>query len=420
MKEPTHKSLPLSHVRVVDLTNVIAGPVATRVLGQLGAQVIKVEQPWGRAIGNISMHTDTDGQPRGYNTVASFNEVNRAKLSIGINLAHEGGKQLFRNLVSVSDVVIDNYSPRVMGNLGLDYDRLRELRPDLIMVSMPALGGTGPWANHISFGPGTDALGGLSDVTGYEGGPPHKPGNFYADPNSAFHVATGIMAALRQRHRTGRGQHIEIVLREVTMAVVGEYFLGYQLTGKNPERIGSQHPSMAPHNVYRCKGDDAWVVIAVSSDEEWRRFCAAIGDPDWTGDDRFTTTTGRWHHRAELDALIQTWTEQRTSSEAMGILQGNGVGAGAVLKIPEILDDPHWRESGFIGNTEHPEAGSSRQPGLSWRFSKAKLNTSQRAPLYAEHSDWVLSELLDLPGDEIARLRRENTAPLEPVERLSW
>ena len=177
MKEASRKPLPLSHVRVIDLTNVIAGPVATRVLGQLGAQVIKVEQPWGRAIGNISMHTAADGRPRPYNTVATFNEVNRAKLSIAIDLAHEGGKRLFRNLVGVSDVVIDNYSPRVMGNLGLSYEALRKVRPDLIMVSMPAMGSSGPWANYISFGPGTDALGGLSDVTGYKGGPPHKPGN---------------------------------------------------------------------------------------------------------------------------------------------------------------------------------------------------------------------------------------------------
>ena len=279
MTQKNNKLLPFRHVRIIDLTNVIAGPVTTRVLGQLGAQIIKVELPWGRAIGNVQMHTQDTEQPRPYNTVATFNEVNRAKMSIAINLAHEGGRGLFRELVSVSDVVLENYSPRVMPNLSLSYESLVKVRPDLIMVSMPGLGESGPWVNHISFGPGTDALSGLSDVTGYEGGPPHKPGNFYADPNSAFHVATSIMAALRQRHRTGRGQHVQVVLREATMAIIGEQFLGYQLNGKPPQRMGSRHPSMAPHNVYRCNGDDAWVVIAVESDDEWQRFCSAIGEP---------------------------------------------------------------------------------------------------------------------------------------------
>ena len=414
MTEASNHPFPLSHIRIVDLTTVIAGPVVTRVLGQLGAQVIKIEQPWGRTIGRVPMH-GKEGHPRPYNTNATFNEVNRAKLSIPINLAHESGRRLFRKLVSVSDVVIENFSPRVMGNLGLSYEALREVRPDLIMASMPAMGRSGPWANYISLGPGTDALAGLSDVTGYQGGPPHKPGNYYSDHNSAFHVTTALLAALRQRHRTGKGQHMEIALREATMAVIGEYFLEYQLTGRAPRRIGNHHHSMAPHNVYRCKGDDSWVVIAVASDEEWRHFCAAIGDAHWCRDERFATTAGRWHHQAELDLLIQAWAEQRTHYEVMSALQRNGVKAGAVLKAPEILEDPHWSQSGFIDRTEHPEVGSYRHPGLPWRFSKAKCIGGQRAPLYAEHSDWVLTNLLSLGEDEIAQLRQENTAPLEPV-----
>ena len=405
--------LPLSHVRIVDLTNVIAGPVVTRVLGQLGAQVIKVEQPWGRPV----TQTREPGQPRPYNTAATFNEVNRAKLSISIDLAHTGGKALFQQLVSVSDVVIENFSPRVMGNLDLSYEALREIRPDLIMVSMPAMGGSGPWSSYIAFGPGTDALGGLSDVTGYQWGPPLKPGNFYADQNSAFHVATGIMAALLQRRRTGQGQHMEIVLREATMAIIGEFFLEYQLTGRPPQRIGNHHASMAPHNVYRCKGDDAWAVIAVASDEEWRRFCEAIGDPMWCQEDKYATVMARWHDQGEMDGLIQTWTEQRTHDEVMDTLQRHGVKAGAVLKSPEILEDPHWRARGSIDRTEHPEGGSYIHPGLPWGNYRPPGNLGRPAPLFAEHSDWILRNLLDVGEDEIAQLREEHAAPLEPVER---
>ncbi|MBI4338260.1 MAG: CoA transferase [Chloroflexi bacterium] len=410
------QSFPLSHVRVIDLTNVIAGPVATRVLGQLGAQVIKVEQPWGRAIGRVAMHGQQPGHARPYNAIASFNEVNRAKRSVAINLAHENGKGLFYKLVAVSDVLVENYSPRVMGNLGITYAALRKVRPDLVMVSMPAMGASGPWANHICFGPGTDALGGLSDVTGYQGGPPHKPGNFYADHNSAFHVATAVMAALRQRHRTGQGQHIQVVLREATMAVIGEFFLGYQLTGHPPQRMGSHHPAMVPHNVYRCKGDDAWAVIAVASEEEWQCFCKAIGSPPWCCEERFGTFLERWRHQEELDRLIQGWTEQRTPHEVMEVLQGHGVKAGAVLKAPEILENPHWRERGFVDRTEHPEAGSYKHPGLPWKSSRSPANLGQRAPLYAEHREWVLGELLGVGDEEAVQLRAAATTPAEPVE----
>ena len=416
-KKAQGHALPLQHVRVVDLTNVIAGPVSTRVLAQLGAEVVKVELPWGRAIGNVAMHTSQPGQPRAYNTVASFNEVNRAKRSIAIDLTHDSGKQVFRDLVSVSDVVIENYSPRVMSNLGLSYDSLVEERPDLIMVSMPALGNQGPWSSYISFGPGTDALGGLADVTGYEGGPPHKPGNFYADHNSAFHVATGIMAALRRRLRTGKGQRMEIVLREATMAVIGEYFLGYQLTGEPPKRMGSRHPTMAPHNVFRCKGDDSWVVIAIASDEEWARYCSAVGDLDWSRDERYATNAARLENQDELDAAIGTWTIQRTHHEVMTELQSHGVKAGAVLKAPEILDDPQFRSRQYIDRTEHPDAGAHSHPGLPFKLSRAETSMGRRAPMYAEHSDWVLDDLLCRPEDDIAELRQNNTTPLAPVDR---
>ena len=416
----THKTqspLPLTGLRVIDLTNVIAGPVATRALGQLGAQVIKVEQPWGRSVGNIALYSEDSRQSRPYNMNAGFNEVNRAKLSISINLADAGGKNLFESLVGISDVVIENYSPRVMGNLGIDYESLRQIRPDLIMVSMPALGEPGPWSNHISFGPGTEGLGGLCDVTGYEGGPPHKPGNFYSDQTSAFHVATAIMAANWKRRRTGKGKHIKIVLRDVTMAVIGESFLEYQLTGRPPKRIGNRHPSMAPHNVYRCKGDDSWVVIAVASDEEWGRFREAIGNPDWSQSDQFATTEGRLLHQDELDDLIQEWTKGLTPQEAMQRLQSCGVKAGAVLKAPEILEDPHYSARGFIDVTEHPDGGAYRHPGLSWKFSSAPTALGQRAPMFAEHSDWVLKDLLSVPQNDVDDLQKEAIVPLVPVAR---
>jgi crotonobetainyl-CoA:carnitine CoA-transferase CaiB-like acyl-CoA transferase len=411
------RKYPLTGIRIVDLTNVIAGPVSTRVLAQHGAEVIKIEVPWGRAIGNIAMHTDVPGEERPYNKVASFNEVNRGKQSIAIDLVHEEGRNLLRELISISDVVIENYSPRVMGNLGLTYDSLVRERPDLIMVSMPALGGDGPWSSYISFGPGTDALGGLSDVTGYQDGPPHKPGNYYADHNSAFHVSTGIMAALSQRRRTGKGQRMEIVLREVTMAVIGEQFLGYQLSGEAPVRMGSRHRDAAPHNVYPCRGDDEWVVIGVESDQEWQRLCDAIGNPDWCQVQRYTTVKGRLANEDELDSKISDWTRTQDKSVVMHDLQHHGVKAGAVMKSPDVLNDPHFQSRNFIDETEHQDAGTNRHPGLPFKLSGSEQKMGLPAPMFAEHRDWILSELLSLEESAITKLNNQNTTPRVPVDR---
>ena len=408
---------PLNGIRVVDLTNVIAGPVSTRVLANLGAQVIKVEVPWGRAIGNVTMHTSEPGEIRPYNKVVSFNEVNRGKRSIAIDLVQEKGRNLLINLIRISDVVIENYSPRVMGNLGIHFQVLARERPDLIMVSMPALGVTGPWSSYISFGPGTDALGGLSDVTGYQDGPPHKPGNYYADHNSAFHVSTAIMAALNQRRRNGKGQHIEIVLREATMAVIGEKFLEYQMTNEAPVRIGNRHAGSVPHNVYPSRGNDEWVTIAVETESEWRRFCDAIGSPNWCKEQRFATNLERLDNQGELDANIADWTRGQSNYEVMEILQNKGIKSGAVLKSPDVLSDPHFQARKFIDETDHQDAGTARHPGLPFIMSKSENKMGVPAPMFAEHTDWVLGELLSLREADITFLRRHDITPQEPVQR---
>lgn len=411
------KPLPLTGVRALDLTNVIAGPVATRMLSHLGAEIIKIELPWGRGVGNMAMFTTDKAVERPYNKNAGFNEVNRAKKSLALDLADPRGKRIFEELVSISDVVIENYSPRVMPNLGLSYERLRTLRPDLVMVSMPALGRPGPWSDYISFGPGTEGLGGICHVTGYEGGPPGKPGNFYSDQTSAFHVAAAIMAAIWKRRRTGRGKRLEIVLRDVTMAVIGEKFLEYQLTGRGPGRVGNRHHGMAPHNVYQCRGEDAWVVIAVASDKEFARLADATGNAEWKSDARFASMAARLNNRDTLDSLIREWTLRHNPQEAMHCLQASGVRAGAVLKAPEALADPQYKARGFVDHTHHPEGGEFKHPGLSFKSSAAMTSLGRRAPLFAEHSDWAITELLGHLSSTAETLHTEGVAPLVPVAR---
>ncbi|GBD11769.1 Acetyl-CoA:oxalate CoA-transferase [bacterium HR23] len=408
-------SLPLEGIRIVDLTLVIAGPVATRVLSALGAQVIKVEAPWGRTIGRVHSLPSQPGASRPYNANPAFNEVNRGKWSIALNLQHPLGKDAFLRLVSVSDVVIENFSPRVLPNLGLDYPVLRQHRPDIILVSMPALGHKGPWRNYISFGPGTDALGGLSSITGYEGGPPHKPGNYYADQNAAYHTAFAVLTALYRRRRTGRGAHLRIALREATQAVIGEYFLETQMTGCIPTRMGNRHPWMAPHGIYPCRGDDAWVAIACATDQHFRALCAVIGRPDLASDPRFVDSLSRKHNEAQLDEPMSAWTRLHTPKEAMHILQQAGVPAGAVFTVPQMLEDPHWRALGFIREVAHPEMGKALHPGLPWRASGLAPRQDAPAPLFAEHHRTVLHDLLGLPAEVVAQMEAEKVAPLEPV-----
>ena len=307
---------------------------------------------------------------------------------------------MFEELVFISDIVIENYSPRVMPNLGLTYDHLRTLRPDLIMVAMPALGRPGPWSNHISFGPGTEGLGGMCHVTGYQDGPPSKPGNFYSDQTSAFHVATAIMAAIWKRRRTGQGKRLEIVLRDVTMAVIGEYFLEYQLTGRSPTRIGNRHPSMAAHNVYRCKGDDAWVVIAVASDAEFDSLSDAAGNAHWKTDPRFSTMSARLQNQDTLDSLIeemdQSSARPRRRCTTSRLQESRPAQSSSP---PRPSPHPQYQARGFIDHTHHPEAGDFKHPGVSFKSSGTLADLGRRAPLFAEHSEWVLDDLLGVPQE---------------------
>jgi crotonobetainyl-CoA:carnitine CoA-transferase CaiB-like acyl-CoA transferase len=408
--------LPLEGIRIVDLTLVIAGPVATRILAALGAEVIKVEAPWGRAIGRGSSPPSLPGAPRPYNALPTFNEVNRGKKSISLNLQHPLGREAFLRLVTLSDVVVENLSPRVLPNLGLDYPVLRRYRPDVILVSMPALGHKGPWGHYIAFGPGVEALGGLSSITGYEGGQPHKPGNYYADQNAAFHAALAVLVAVYRRRRTGRGAHLRVVLREATQATMGEFFLEPQMTGRIPTPMGNRHPWMAPHGIYPCRGEDAWVAIACATDAHFHALCAVIGRPDLTEDPRFADSLARKRHEALLDAPISAWTRRHTPREAMLILQGMGVPAGAVLTVADILGDPHWRERGFVEEVDHPEMGRTLHPTLPWQATGMPRRQSTPAPLFAQDNRVILQDLLGLPPAVVAQMDAEGVSPSEPVE----
>lgn len=413
--------LALKGLRIIDLSQVYAGPYATRLLADMGAEVIKIESAFRSGRGGIKPQPGAvypDGEPgeRPYNRVAYYNELNRNKYAITLDLSPEPGKAIFKKLVKIGDVVIENFSARVMKNFGLDYPALKEVNPRIIMVSMTGYGMTGPYRDYVAYGTGIEAMTGLSQLTGYLDSPPMRLGVAYSDATGGLHAAFAILIALRYRRLTGRGQHIDLSLREALTPLLSEAIMDYSMNNRLRKRNGNRHSFMTPHGCYRCQGEDSWVVIAISSDEEWHSFCNAIGNPPWTKEERFRDMVSRWQSQEELDRLIAGWTRHHDHYEAMWLLQRAGVKAGAVLNIEEMLDDPHLKERGFFEMVTHPEAGTHLHPGMSWKLSKTPGWTRMPAPCFAEHNDYVFGKLLGMSQEEIAKLTAEGVIATVPIQ----
>lgn len=409
---------PLEGLRILDLSFVFSGPFATRILADMGAEVIKIESAVRSGRGGTNpqpdaIYPDNDPGERPYNRSAFYNELNRNKFAITLDLSKKEGKEVFKKLVKISDVVLENFSPRVMKNFGLDYSVLREINPKLIMVSISGYGATGPYRNYVSYGPGIEAMTGLSQLTGYKDGPPMRLGVALADAVAGFHAAYATLLALRWRRLTGEGQHIDISLREPLTCFLAEAILDYTMNGRKGGQMGNCHPRFL-QGCYRCKGEDNWVAISVTSDEEWKGLCQAFGNPFWTEKEKFAEMESRLENQDEIDELIEDWTGRYEAYEAMHILQKNGVRAGAVLKVSEMLKDPHFRERGFFESVSHPEAGTHLQPGMPWKFSRTSGKIRRPAPCFGEHNEYIFKELLGMSDEEIAKLKWEGIVSEEP------
>lgn len=406
---------PLAGVRVLDLTIVVAGPVGAGVLGDLGAEVIKIEHLIARRdVSDALPMASGVAEDRPWNRSSWFFDLNRSKKGITLNLAVSEATEAFLHLVSLSDVVMENFSPRVMPNLGLEYEAIKRVNPDVIMVSMPGFGSSGPMRDRTAFGPGIEAMTGLADLTGYIDGPPLKPGNYVTDYNAAMCAAFTIMAALHYRRRTGRGQRIEVPLREGALQMIGEQVMEYATTKRAPTRMGNRHSSMAPHGVYPCRGENRWIAVAIGSDEEWR----ALADVMALDDPRFETVMGRLEHQDELDELLPAWTRHYDAYELMHRLQGAGVNAGVALTTEDIAEDPHYRERGFIQDVELKEAGHARYPRYGFQLSHTPVHTGA-GPGFGEHNRAVLHDLLGFSEGMLAELAEKKAIadrPLAPAE----
>lgn len=406
---------PLDGVRVIDFTNAVAGPIATSMLGDLGAEVIKVEAPSARprnAAGTAPVREGDEGNS--YDRMVIFNELNHSKRGVSLDVTDPRGRALLLDLVRKSDVFLQNFSPRAIENMDLGYDVLRRANPAIVAVSMPAFGLDGPYRDRASYGPGIDAMSGISHLTGYADGPPMKPGNFFCDQQAAALATLGTLTALWHRNRTGEGQHIELAMIEGEMQLLADAYLDYLWNGVERHRDGNGHPRHAPHDTYRCKGEDEWVAIAVETDVQWQKLCRAIGRPELAGAERFASEQARHANREALRPIIEAWTCSRSHYQAQLELQEAGIPAGAALNCMELLEDPHLAARGTFEYVDVPNVGPSPFPRAAYRLSETPARMSAPARFGEANRD-VFCGLLGISGQELEALTAAGVTPSEPA-----
>ncbi|HEY78750.1 MAG TPA: CoA transferase [Dehalococcoidia bacterium] len=384
----------LQNIRILDFSWVLAGPYATRILADFGAEVIKV-QP-------LLPEEAEDAFSRGY-----YSTWNRNKLGITLNLNKGEGVAIAKKLVAISDAVVENFTPRVMANWGLDYESLKRIKPDLIMLSMSTMGSTGPQRDYVGFGPTVHAFSGMTYLTSLPGKPPMGPGYAHADHVAGLVAALAMLGALEYRRRTGEGQYIDVSQVEAMASLLGDAVLEYTADGRSPEPMGNRSAEAAPHGIYRCRGDDRWCAIAVFNDEEWCRFCRVLGDPSWSEDSRFATSARRLENADELDGWVERWTIQHTAEEVMNRLQAAGIAAGVVQDARDLVNDPQLRSRGFFVELGHPELGKTVSDAVPIRLSRTQARYRRAAPTAGQDNDYVFRDLLGMSAGDITALRKQ-------------
>jgi len=371
----------LKNLRILDFTWVLAGPYATRLLADFGTEVVKVQPllpPQER---------EEDAFARGYD-----NTWNRNKRGITLNMAKPEGIALAKKLVALSDAVVENFTPRVMANWGMDYENLRKIKPDIIMLSLSTMGNSGPRKDYTGFGPTVQAFSGLTHLTSYPDGPPLGPGTAHADHIAALFACLALLGALEYRRGTGEGQYIDISQVEAMVSLLGDAFMP-------PEES-------ATSGVYRCKGDDRWCAVSVSTEDEWQGFKKALGNPLWAEDKRFATLSARLENKQALDKLIGEWAQGHTAEEVMFLLQKQGVAAGVVQDARDLDKDPQLKHRGFFVELDHPEMGRTISDASPIRLSETPPGY-RPAPLPGQDNDYVYGQLLGMSKAELAKLKEQ-------------
>ncbi|HKD70188.1 MAG TPA: CoA transferase [Candidatus Binataceae bacterium] len=383
--------LPLAGIRVLDFTWVLAGPVATRILAALGAEVIKVERKSGYIAPRTGVHGD----------------LNRDKLSIALNMSAPGAIEVAHRVVKISDLVIDNFSARVMRQWRMDYESLVKIKPDIICLSMSGFGHTGPRADYVSFGPTLQAFTGFTLNMADEKGRPAGFSYSYSDSAAGYTGAMAALFALWHRRRTGRGQFIDFAQFEGLVSLVGPSMLDMTANARpqRPQGWRSQEGPAAPHGAYRCRprgdDDDRWLVIAARTHEEWTRLVRALGSPAWASQPQFATLYMRMRNRGELDAHIGRWTAGQQAEAAMSTLQSAGVPAGLIANAQDCCAlDPQLAERGFWPALSLPEGGETKVCGIPFKLSGTPVGVRRHSSIAGESNDYVFGDLLGLSRGE--------------------
>lgn len=381
----------LKELRILDFTRVLAGPYATRILADFGAEVIKIQSK--------KTEGETDSNIRSY-----YNHWNRNKRSITLDLSYSEAREIVLLLTSACDVVIENFSPRVMTNWGLDYEELRAVRADIIMVSVSGMGQTGPWKDYVAFGSTIQSLGGLTYLTSYNREYPLGLGYSYADLISGLYGALAVLTACEYRERTGKGQHIDLSAYEAICTSIAPTFMDIWVNNKEivPEGNSFGYEAAAPIGCYQCLGEDRWCVIAVFNEKEWKALCKAAGKTHWINDVRFKTLSKRKKYKKDLDQLISQWAFTQTPEKIVQLLQDAGVAAGVVQNAEDLANDPHLAARDFFVHLEHPVLGDTISERSPIRMARTTTAGWKEAPLLGEDNRYVFKELLGFTDHQIS------------------
>ena len=420
----TRSSYLLSDIRVLDFTLIWAGPYGVMLLGDLGAEIIRVEstqkhivntrgffpKPTRKMVDSLGslgrLYPDMEPGEAPWNRHALFHSLGRNRASMTVDLRTEEGQAVIHELVRVSDVIFDNNSRGLLDSFNLDYQTVRALNPALVYVSMPIFGLDGPYNEYIGFGPNAEGLAGFSSLRGYMDSDLTVIGNTnHMDATSGVAAAYAALMALHERDRTGKGQLIEFDQMEHMIHQIGGPLMDAVMNGRAQHGLGNRDAVRAPQGVYPCRGHDRWVALSIGTDAEWHALCELIGLPELVSDERYEGNIARQRRHDEIDQAISEWTSKEEPGRLVELLQDRGVPSALVATDKDVYDDPHMEARGFFTWAEHPECGRHRYPGHPFKYSESPLRFEAPPPLLGQHNDLVYRELLGKPDVEVQRLK---------------
>lgn len=415
----TQATLPLTGMRVLDLSYVFAVPYMAGLLSDLGAEVIKIEAPHkldqtrGRAFGP---YLDNDPAEDPWNRSGIFYVVNRGKRSLAMDLSQPEGQQIFRELVAKSDIVLENFTPRVMRKWGLNYDELKKIKPSLIMLSNTGYGSTGPWSSFPSQGTTLEATMGITFYTGYRGDKPWKVGQSYPDFIACWAGLNGLWAAIAHMRKTGQGQWVDVGMYQLGVALMPEPLLQKQLDGTEPVRMGNEHAEHVPSNLYQAKGTDQWLALSIQTDAQWTALTELMLQTELAADPRFSSASARRLNREAVNTIVAAWCLTHTPQELFERLQAQGIPAAPVLNSRDLLRDPHLKHRHFYETVVHPEPiGERPLIGRPYKLRFRDAHIKKPGPRFGEDNDSILREILGKTPEQITALKDSNVVSDVPT-----